>query len=350
MELPSDVASMVPKARTRGTIVECVAAHMSLEVTMRYQYRIGGVFRQQYTNSSSCIPLHDLEELIESGEDGGVGCESAYFVSNQTITAKLVHEWALHLAPYYQNEFKVLLGSKEAYEAEMKNLKSEDYTSPILVTVLARVFLCPIILYLPDDSKPFYFYPYPVKNGKAYPQFGDYSRPPMRLTYWSNGQYSLLMPIGYDEEYLDTSSSPLLNDVDGGNDEGEDDGEGEDEDEEGQDEDEKEDGGNSKKKYQVSVSVSHLFSYKKGDPHYVETESGAPYRWPKVSLYNGCDKKTADAAGEWVDTLRERIKMKFPKEKGIVYNISDINKFAEKEGVSTCSVLQCDLKRIVIAG
>jgi hypothetical protein len=316
---------------------------------MRYQHRIGSVFRQQYTNSSSCIPLHDLEELIESGEDGGFGCESAYFVSNQTITAKLVHEWALHLAPYYQNEFIVLLGSKEAYEAEMKNLKSEDYTSPILVTVLARVFLCPIILYLPDDSKPFYFYPYPVKNGKAYPQFGDYSRPPMRLTYWSNGQYSLLMPIGYNEEYLDTSSSPLLNDVDGGNDEGEDDGEGEgedeedeegqDEDEEGQEEDEKEDGGNSKKKERYRVKCNLRYLYGNGDVHYVTTLSGEPYKYPCVTLYSGFDEETAVAAREMVTPLRNLIKKKFLKEEGIVHKISDIEKFAHDKDVSTFSVI-----------
>ena len=323
MDLPPLSASRDPVVRERGTIFECAAKYLSLEVTQAYKYQPGKygngyLFRQRWMNSSSCIPPDDLRELIESGQSSDRGCDSAYFVGDPTMTSKDARDLALGLAPYYENEFTALLGSKDEYRAELNKLRNDkNYISSILVTVLARALLTPIILYLPDGGrKPIYFYPYPIiEGGKALPQFGDYSRPPMRLSLWSNGEYSLLMPIGYDEKYLDQSPSPLLGDKGKG----------------------KGKGVETPKREKVCCRIYHLFGNTKGK-HYV-VKKGNPVKQPQLALYTGSDAKIADEARKLMDPLIALLKVHFPKKDGIVYEISDIEEFAVQRDVSTSTAI-----------
>ena len=335
MDLPPLSASRDPVVRERGTIFECAAKYLSLEVTQAYKYQpgkyaTGNLFRQRWMNSSSCIPLDDLRELIESGQASERGCDSAYFAGDPTMTSKDARELALCLAPYYENEFVALLGSKKEYGAELNKLRNDkNYISSILVTVLARALLTPIILYLPDGGrKPIYFYPYPIiEGGKALPQFGDYSRPPMRLSLWSNGEYSLLMPIGYDEKYLDQSPSPLLGD----NGEGKGKGKG------AESVLNKRAKPNQGKKQPVQCRFYHLFEKTKGK-HYL-VNKGKPVKQPGLTLYSGYDAEIADEARKLVNPLLELLKVHFPPKDGIVYELSDIEEFAGQRGVSTSTAI-----------
>ena len=324
MDLLPIAASMNPKVRDKGSIFECAAAYLSLKVIQRYRYDIGHVLRQSWANSSSCNPIDDLRGLIvEYDEKGELGCDSAYFISGPTMTSKDVRDLALSLASCYKNEFIALFGDKEAYKAEMKSLENDEkYISSILPTVLARSLLCPIILHLPDKGKPIYFYPYPIKEGTALPQFGDYSRPPMRLTLWSHGQYSLLMPINYSDEFVDNSLSPLLKD--GGNGKGED-GEGEDR----KDAEEKK---GKKVPFKVNLQM-HKYKNK------LEAEDGRIMKAPTISLYQGPDKKKYDAAIQLREPLRKLLEKEYPPKDGIVYKMSDLKKLADREGVSTCTAI-----------
>ena len=328
MDLPPVAASKDPKAevRNRGSIFECAAKYLSLKVIQRYQYDIGHVLRQSWANSSSSCPIYDLRGLIvEYDEDGGRGCDSAYFVGGPTMTSEDARSLALGLAPDYRHEFTALFGNKEAYEAEMKSLENDEkYISVILPTVLARVLLCPIILHLSDGGKPIYFYPYPIKGGVALPQFGDYSRPPMRLTLWSNAQYSLLMPINYSDEFVDNSLSPLLK-VDGGNCKVED----------GKDAEVKKKQKSDDKNFTLTVRFK---KYK----NKVKKDDDAILGVPGITLYAGRDKKEYDAARKFVEPLRELIETNYPLdelEDGKFYKISDWNKLAHGAGVSTYTVI-----------
>jgi len=339
MKLPSnsEVAHGDPAnaaSKVSGSIFECVAFYTSLKATQQYKMPFGHVYRQQYSNSSSCNPLDDLRGLIETGEDVRFGDNSAYYLGNPIITTKEAHDLALHLAPYYKSEFTDLFGSKEAYETEMKKVNDKSYISPIMVTVIARALLCPIILYLPDCPKPIYFYPYPMKGGKASPQFGDYFRPPMRLTFWSDGHYSLLMPVGYDDEFVDDTPSALLKE-DSGNDKGVDEGG---KDDKGEDEDGKDDEKGSKgTRYHVHCKLIHL-KRAKGAKHSVLNKEGKPVSQPVIALGSTYDEDVAEAMKKMRDPLRKILEERFPRD-GTIYKFSDIEKFAAEEGVSTCTAI-----------
>ena len=126
MDLPPLSASRDPVVRERGTIFECAAKYLSLEVTQAYKYQpgkyaTGNLFRQRWMNSSSCIPPDDLRELIESGQSSDRGCDSAYFVGDPTMTSKDARELALCLAPYYvvgQKDHKAMLDAIEPAPTE----------------------------------------------------------------------------------------------------------------------------------------------------------------------------------------------------------------------------------------
>eukprot|EP00985_Skeletonema_marinoi_P010362 scaffold4871_cov116-Skeletonema_marinoi.AAC.2 len=357
--LPSAVAHTDPdnsEPEYRGTIFDCAAVYTGLTATQQYKHPFGYVYRQEYTPSSSCNPLNDLQDRIKSKKGVDFRDRSAYFLGRSTLSMGDAHELALHLAPSYKEEFTALFESEEAFQAELHNVQNNvNFFSPIMVTVIARALLCPIILFLPDKDKPVYFYPYPMKDGEPSPQFGDYQRPAMRLTLWTDSQLSLLVPVGYDDKLVDCTPSRIVKkdsknvkgkDVKGKDGKGKDgkgkDGKGEEdegEEVEGKDgkgkdgkrkEVEGEDGkGEDGKRKQTRIHLFPLHLQKprgKKKKHYVEDDKGKPVLRPVFNIltYNSLDDDRLVEAEALRSKMAEYLQEHYPRDDEKVYNISDI--------------------------
>jgi hypothetical protein len=318
MNLPPDsqVAHADPEnvpPRDKGSIVDVASLYTNLDVTKQFRMPCGHVHRQGY--APSCKPLEDLQERIESNEDVSFGSDSFYFLGNPTVSATELRKYAKQLAPYYAKEFEALFGGKKEYQAELKRVQKDmNYVSPIMVTVIARVLLCPIILFLPDGGKPIYFFPYPMKGGKASPQYGDYQRPPMRVTFWTNSQFSLLMPVRYDDVEVDDSPSRII----------------------------KEHTEEGSLRVRIVQPASHLFE--QNGTYFVENEKGTPIQEPAYTIFSGSkmtQKQKAEVnkrvnKRELKKGVKEFVKNNFPTPTdGTRYKDSVIEQKLAEEGVST---------------
>eukprot|EP00984_Skeletonema_dohrnii_P008242 scaffold3027_cov92-Skeletonema_dohrnii-CCMP3373.AAC.1 len=316
MRLPSEDDSVNPEenAKDRGSLYEVAAGFLDLKSVKQYDTAHGQLFRQRHKSSQglhTVNPYGDLLARIKSEANVEFGSEGDYFIGSSTQDVRAL---ALRLAPSYEEEFIALFGSKKEYRKQLRKLKSNDVdceSLPMMITVIARALLCAVVLYLPDKADPLYFYPYPMDSGTPSPQHGDYQRPMMTLTLWTDGTLSLLMPIGYDEVHVDTTKSRIREKSQGRKQ------------------------ANQSKAKKIKLSIGHLFE--KNGIHYVE-KFGTKFTQPRLSVltyYEDEEVSLADIIAEvnqMMPAMREHVRSKYPKVEGTIYDFADIEQDVADKG------------------
>jgi len=150
-----------------------------------------------------------------------------------------------------------------------------------------------------------------MDSGTPSPQHGDYQRPMMTLTLWTDGTLSLLMPIGYDEVHVDTTKSRIREKSQGRKQ------------------------ANQSKAKKIKLSIGHLFE--KNGIHYVE-KFGTKFTQPRLSVltyYEDEEVSLADIIAEvnqMMPAMREHVRSKYPKVEGTIYDFADIEQDVADKG------------------
>ena len=329
MGLPSEDDSVDSEeeenAKDRGSIFEVAAGFLHLKSVRQYVSEHGQVLRQCYQPNQalhSIDPIGDLLARIERGANVEMGGDGDYFIGKSTLSAEEVRTLALGLAPSYEEEFIILFGSEEEYRKQLRKLERNDDVDskslPLMITVIARALLCAVVLHLPDKKDPLYFYPFPMGSGIPSPQHGDYQRPMMRLTLWTDGKLSLLMPIGYKEgDHVDLTKSQIT----GGRKRGT---------------------VNSSGRKTLSWKIYYLLE--RDGTHYVE-KHGKKMPNPVVQFFS-CHQNEADSMADIIEEVeqnimpevKEYVKKKYPRVEGRIYDFTVMEQDLADRGVSTCAI------------
>ena len=337
MQLPSEDDSVNSEeeeiTKDRGSLYEVAAGFLALKSVKQYVTKHGPVYRQRHRPNQalhSINPFGDLLARIKREANVEFRSDTDYFIGDSTLSAKEVRTLALGLAPSYEEEFIVLFGSEEEYQKQLRKLKTNDDVDseslPLMITVIARALLCAVVLHLPDKKDPLYFYPYPMGSGIPSPQHGDYQRPIMNLTLWTDGKLSLLMPIGYEEGvHVDITKSRIT----------------EKSQEKKQD---SQDNAKKSKRREESMRWDVTYLGEKKGTHYVE-KNGEKLSRPNISVfsyYADEEESLADIIAEVNQTimpaLKKHVRKTYPRVEGIIYDIADIEQDLADRGVSTHAI------------